>query len=137
MKTILLFIFMVATFGQQKPITLEDLRWKNRVLLVFSQEFDLGKSEDLKQELAERKLLYFVFEDVVKSNSSNQFSDAYKEALIKKYRHNSKEAKWVLIGLDGGVKLQEQSELNWDKVFQTIDSMPMRQSEIRNGLNQQ
>ncbi len=128
---------MATTFGQHKPITLEDLKWKNRVLLVFSQDFDFEKSKDLEKELNDRKLVYFVFEVDVKSNMNFEFSDAYKAALLNKYSHGTEGAKWVLIGLDGGVKLQETSDLDWEKVFKTIDSMPMRQSEIKNGLSQQ
>lgn len=128
---------MALSFEQHKPITLEDLKWKNRVLLVFSQDFDFGRSDELKEELADRKLVYFVFIDDIKSNSKYQFSDSYITQLKKKHNSEPKTSKWVLIGLDGGVKLQEQSELNWEKVFRTIDSMPMRQSEIKNGFNQQ
>ena len=133
----MLLFFMALSFEQQKPFTLEDLRWKNRVLLVFSQNFDFQRSDELKQELADRKLVYFVFEDDIKSNSSYKFSESYKSQLIKKYNQEPKNPKWILLGLDGGVKLIEQSEINWEKAFRTIDSMPMRQSEIKNGFNQQ
>ena len=41
------------------------------------------------------------------------------------------QSNWVLIGLDGGVKLNKEGLPDWEYIFKTIDSMPMRQSEIR------
>lgn len=38
-----------------------------------------------------------------------------------------------LVGYDGGVKMTLRNEVNWKKVFDKIDKMPMRRQEIRNG----
>lgn len=37
----------------------------------------------------------------------------------------------VLIGKDGGVKLRETSPVETDRLFNLIDSMPMRQREMK------
>jgi len=37
----------------------------------------------------------------------------------------------ILIGLDGTVKLRQDQVLKLEKLFKTIDSMPMRQQELK------
>ena len=41
----------------------------------------------------------------------------------------------VLIGLDGGVKLEKQEVLSMKELFSIIDAMPMRANELRNQNN--
>ena len=38
----------------------------------------------------------------------------------------------ILIGKDGGEKLRSHDPVSWETLQKTIDSMPMRQQEIRN-----
>lgn len=111
---------------------LDDLKWKNRVILFFPAQ---GKQEvfqvdSLSDEFEERKLAYFVFNDSVVSNVEFSFSEAYISALKKQYLLGSKNECWVLIGLDGGVKVRRESKVNWKEIFGYIDAMPMRQSEF-------
>ena len=39
----------------------------------------------------------------------------------------------VLVGYDGGVKMEMEEKVEWEKVFDKIDRMPMRRREIRSG----
>ena len=39
----------------------------------------------------------------------------------------------VLVGYDGGVKMVMEEKVEWEKVFNKIDRMPMRRREIRSG----
>jgi hypothetical protein len=43
--------------------------------------------------------------------------------------------KVVLIGLDGGIKLQKNGQLTPEELFGTIDSMPMRRAEMNKKQN--
>ncbi len=52
--------------------------------------------------------------------------------LYTKYNSNARDFKIMLIGLDGGVKLEQHKVLTSKELFSTIDSMPMRSSELRN-----
>jgi hypothetical protein len=130
---ILLAIFS-NSFGEE--ITLDNLKWKNRVVLFFP---DSTKSENLdfdflKEELQDRKLVYFIFnEDEVLSNSDFTFSSEHKNSITSKYRMGYTKNCWVLIGLDGGVKVKKEGNLDWDFIFRTVDSMPMRKSEMKKG----
>lgn len=130
---ITLFFFLFASWG--KPKKLEDFRWENRIVLYFPKENVDSKivADSLKEALAERKILYFIIKDTMLSNAEVDFDKSYQEQLKMKFQSSSNQGKWVLIGLDGMVKLKEEGDMNWNRIFKTIDAMPMRQSEIRKG----
>ncbi|EKB50651.1 hypothetical protein B879_00629 [Cecembia lonarensis LW9] len=133
MPYFMLIFVLFAFWPKEKPKTLEDFRWKNRLLLYFGQEIEKGWNieDNLAEEINERKLVYLVFTDSLISNQELDFSKEYIISLQKKYAMGAKGPCWVLIGLDGGVKMRKEDVLGWDLVFKTIDAMPMRQSEIR------
>ncbi len=129
----------MAGMDANDQITLEDLRWKNRILLVFptssySENADylfIPESDTLESEIKERDMVYFVFGDSLKSNSDFTFSTDYIEQLRAKHTLGTKKDCYVLIGKDGGTKLRrEQSKIDWKELFGTIDAMPMRIREM-------
>jgi hypothetical protein len=128
--------FLLALWQQDKPKSIEDFRWKNRLVLYFQtgNDQDLSFSDSLVHEIDERKIVYFVFNDSLTSNKELDFSDAYLKYLHKKYAIGTKKDCWVLIGLDGGVKERVEDTLDWSRIFKLVDAMPMRQSEIRRNL---
>jgi len=137
MKNVILFcIFfsLIKSYSQQ----IEKHQWKNRVLLVFSNTKDDEKFQRQieilskeKKGLSERKLKIYQF-------SENQFTTDFNTAwfsstlTIKKYIRNSEGFKVVLVGLDGGIKVEQTSLLSTEKLFAIIDGMLMRREEIRN-----
>ncbi|WP_245189521.1 DUF4174 domain-containing protein [Lunatimonas salinarum] len=131
--------FWVVLLGMfyAETITLEDLRWKNRVLLVFPDAeqplaLDWEITDSLRMEFEERDLLYFVFQDSLLTNSTHRFDPAYEVSLKKKYRLGSKNVCWVLIGKDGGTKVRQEGDgPNWEELFGIIDAMPMRARELQ------
>lgn len=134
MKALITFFIIISLF-QDKQMTIQDLQWKNRVVLYFPEE---GKNkliftDSLHQKIEERKIAYLIFADSVVSNIDISFSPTYLKQTENKYRMGYKGDMFVLIGLDGGVKLKKETALDWDLIFGTIDAMPMRQSEIRKG----
>jgi len=116
-------------------MTLQDLNWKHRIVLYFpeSGESNFIFSDSLHHEIEERKIAYFIFGDSVVSNTDITFSPAYLQQVKNKYQMGYKDNMYVLLGLDGGVKLKQEETLDWKLIFNTIDAMPMRQSEIRKG----
>ena len=84
-----------------------------------------------KKGLTERKLIIYQF---VKDQYSINFDSKWLLSSLKKrkYKAESENFKVVLIGLDGGVKLEQTSFLSTKKLFTIIDGMPMRRNEIRN-----
>lgn len=132
------FLFLLAmlphSFGEE--VTLDELKWKNRVVLFFH---DASKNDNLdfsflKDELQDRKLVYFIFQnDEIISNSDYTFSQEQQKSIRSKYQMGYSKSSWVLIGLDGGVKVKKEGDLDWDFIFRTVDSMPMRRSERGRG----
>lgn len=135
MKAIVVFFIIISLFNQDKQMTLEDMKWKNRVVLYFPEEGigNIPFTDSLHLAIEDRKIAYFIFEDSVVSNVDITFSPTYLQQLKNKYQLGSKGNLYVLLGLDGGVKLKKEDALDWDLIFNTIDAMPMRQSEIRKG----
>jgi hypothetical protein len=133
MNHLLAILMIFAIVLSEKPKQLEDLQWKNRIVLVFEEGIDskVGVSESLLSQMQERKLAYFFIDEGYKSNVEVNFSKAYLEDLKKKFKIEGNKSSWLLIGLDGGVKMKGQGNLDWDLIFRTIDSMPMRQSELK------
>ncbi|MCR9015360.1 DUF4174 domain-containing protein [Aquiflexum gelatinilyticum] len=124
---------MSFILGEKENLTLEDLRWKNRIVIYFPAkhhypQFDLKSLED---ELSERKIIFLSIPEHIQSNTAVSFDKNYLNALRENLSSSIAEGNWILIGLDGGIKLNKKGEPDWDYIFRTIDSMPMRQLEIK------
>lgn len=131
MNWLIVFAFM-SLF--QKDCVPEDLLWKHRIL-IYSGEggFAASLSEDLAKDLTTRKLLYFQFRES-KLINSNFKEPIQSEAFLRKLELDpTVKEKWVLIGLDGGIKNSGLGSPSPAAIFRIIDAMPMRQSEIRSG----
>ena len=120
---------------------LQSYRWENRILLVFAEDSDDVRYQQLKQnidqeacEVGDRDLLVgYLF-----ANDSNQPSTFADQVLSQSDvdrlgdRHNPNDSDFavVLIGKDGGTKLRSSTLINLNPIFSEIDSMPMRQREM-------
>lgn len=51
--------------------------------------------------------------------------------LYKEYKKTDAGFEVILLGLDGGVKLRQNELLQLEKLYGTIDVMPMRRQEIK------
>ncbi|MCL6257592.1 DUF4174 domain-containing protein [Aquiflexum sp. TKW24L] len=131
----LISLIMAISFEGKDNVTLEDLRWKNRIVLYFPSSDQNPKFEfdSIEEKLNERKIIFLSIGEVFTTNSKLVFTQDYLQVLQEKYSTEKGPGNWVLMGLDGGVKLNKEGDPDWDLIFKTIDSMPMRQSEIRNG----
>ena len=138
MNYLITFVFFISSTFIQSQITLTDLQWKNRVLLVFpsineESDMELNLTDSLEKELKDRDLIYFYFGDSLQSNTNYKFEPAYQKKLKQLYQMGSKQHSYVLIGKDGSSKLKiEKDSIDWQVLFATIDSMPMRIKEIKN-----
>lgn len=125
---------MAISFEGKDYVTLDDLRWKNRIVIYIpssgqNTRFDI---DSLKEEMAERKIVFLSIGEVFYSNSDLTFTKDYLKVLQEKYAGEKGQSNWLLIGLDGGTKVAKKGQPDWEFIFRTIDSMPMRQSEIKN-----
>ncbi|MDO6437288.1 DUF4174 domain-containing protein [Cyclobacterium sp. 1_MG-2023] len=136
MKILITFLLIMASTNSQTNIEIKDLQWKNRVLLVFPSDKNakgLDLTDAIQEDLVERDLIYFYFGDELESNSPYTFTKNHQKELQKLYGSGTDKGNYVLIGKDGGSKLEESgNEINWQLLFSTIDSMPMRIREMKN-----
>lgn len=119
-------------------------QWKNRVILIVSQNEDsktynqqIAQLSRLPKELKERKILvyeilperYRIMNYLNKEKKGKWISSSL---LYGQYGNKQEVFKVILIGLDGGVKLNSSNVLMPSELFATIDSMPMRRAEMEN-----
>ena len=125
--------FSISSFSQD----IKKHQWENRVLLVFTDD---KKSDNFKhqikilsenkKELIERKLVIYQFTE---NDFTTDFSEVWfsSNSMFKKYVHTNDSFKVLLLGLDGGIKLEQDKILSLEKLFTIIDGMPMRRSELK------
>lgn len=136
MKPFLIIVFTL-TFMQSFSQDFKDHQWKDRVLIISTNnekgiEFQkqINLLENLDQELKERKLIVYQISD---NKYKLNFTESYKllNSSSKKYVSTKDGLQILLIGLDGGIKLKQNSILTAEKLFAIIDGMPMRKHELR------
>ena len=58
------------------------------------------------------------------------------DRLYNDYKKTDSGFEVVLLGLDGGIKLQQGELLQLERLYAIIDAMPMRRREIEGGKQQ-
>lgn len=130
----IIFFFMMTTQAQD----LSSHQWQERVLLVISEDTSnvvfkkqLADLSHTREELIERKLvIYQIKPDAFKKGLENEEWKTGGD-LFRKYKGTFASFRMILIGLDGGEKLNQTKFLSSKDLFVLIDGMPMRQAEIR------
>ncbi|WP_169315238.1 DUF4174 domain-containing protein [Bernardetia litoralis] len=142
---ILFFLLLSCKFMDKKTDVLAQYQWKNRIVVIFSEnkENDIFKKQiqlflENKEELKERDLVIFqVFKNEGRNPNQKIISNSDIELLQKRFdfhfdTENKNNFAVFLVGKDGGTKLKtENKTLNIENLFGVIDAMPMRQSEIK------
>ena len=136
------FYIIIALLGWALSTEAQDLdqhRWKDRLILVYSEE---RESKALTQQLEELASDMKGFEErrlVIYAVSGDYFRKGFKKGPWQRknqsmdtYFPSEKAFEVVLLGLDGGVKLRQDHLLTRNKLYSTIDAMPMRQRELKN-----
>jgi len=138
--TILLIWLMTlstnAKASDEKPIDLDDLSWKYRVILVSAHEPHtsnaLANLNELAAEIDERDIAWFVLGDEeLHTNYKGKLIPTLREQIVDRYFTPApNETSVLLIGKDGTQK-SRSSDLNLETTFGLIDQMPMRREEMR------
>ena len=128
MKIPIIIFTLGLSFWASEFITLEDLKWKKRIVLIFpeSKDYIVDVSDSLQMKMEERDMVYFVFSDSLYSNTDFEFDSSYVEDLKSRYILGAKTTCWVLLGKDGGLKYRQEKELDWNQAFNTVDAMALR-----------
>ena len=131
---IILILFLSNTMNAQELVS---YRWENRIVLIITNNEKAEKYQNQLELLAsasgleERKLIIYRV-------MPNQFTLGLKDLswitsskLYEKYHSIDNGFEVILIGLDGTVKLRQTEILSTEKLFSTIDVMPMRRAELK------
>ena len=124
--TILFSSISILASSQEK--ILEDLKWKNRVVLLFAPDsYDTDLIAQL--EIIKNDSLGYKERDVVVLTFLS--GDKNTHPLRQKFNIQKDLFTFLLIGKDGGQKLIKNKAVQSKDLYDLIDSMPMRQSEMR------
>ncbi len=115
--------------------------WENRVLILFAeQESGSIPAEQLEifnqhqEGMKERDLLvYQIYSTSGKGPDGKTLSPEQVKEWRKRWKVDSNDFVLILIGKDGGTKLRKKALTPIDQIFDLIDSMPMRQAEMKRG----
>lgn len=118
-----------------------DFQWENRILIVIAESESDSLYREQVQEFKgeedgfeERDLITFtVFRNGKSRLDDSVLNESSAAAILERYGLGSTGFRCLLIGKDGGVKLEKDSPVVLKDIFGLIDSMPMRQREMRQG----
>ena len=118
-------------------------RWENRLILIITDDENNSTFQSQVAEfrkdltgLNERKIIIYQVmpgEYKIGLNGANKIKS---DRLYKDYKKSDSGFEVVLLGLDGGIKLQQDELLPLEKLYAIIDAMPMRRREIERSKQQ-
>ena len=115
---------------------LSDLKWKNRVLVVVTNEKEEIKDliTNHNNELNEREFVVIQLDDEKAFIDYTQMSKRFSKSILKKVKNISQEVYFVLIGKDGRIKNLFSKNTGMNEIFSEVDKMPMRINEMKRNL---
>jgi hypothetical protein len=137
------FIVIASVFASQTAtamdVDVEHFQWKKRLLLVFAAENSHPHYQSLANEIFyrqadvnDRDLVVFEILESGTSRMNGRPIEPQKAASIRKqFGIAPDEFTVILVGKDGGIKLKRNDQVRLEEIFRLIDSMPMRQEEMR------
>jgi len=136
MKKYLIICIIIFTFHGMSSQSLKEFQWENRVILVLtdslkSQAFEkqLNLLESDLHALKDRKLILIHAVHQKRRILFSEGSEWQDSEIYKQYKSSGNHFEVILIGLDGRIKLRQKEILETAKLYDLIDSMPLRQAE--------
>ena len=144
----LLRAFILLVFASSSQLMSQDLsqyRWQNRLIVLQARaegenicRQQLQVLEEDVEGLMERKLIVVqLAESENRIHLPEPLPLELKEKDQKRFRASEKPFSFILIGLDGGVKLRSHELVSREYLYALIDGMPMRRAELREKKNHQ
>jgi hypothetical protein len=124
-------------------LELKAYQWKNRLLLLFapaaSSDEYIAQWDTLNRHwdgVLERDLrVVSIFEEEVGDVDGDDIDPAAGDDLRRQYRIKRNQSVVILIGKDGTEKKRVPMPADVTRLFALIDTMPMRQDEMRQRNN--
>jgi len=122
-----------------EPLNISQFQWKNRLLFLFAPNRNHPLFEPLhkslaarKSEAADRDLVVFEILESGPSSMNTEYLDTQAaQKLRDKFDVQRGRFAVILVGKDGGIKLNRQEHTPLKDIFALIDAMPMRREEMR------
>ncbi|MGD9412785.1 MAG: DUF4174 domain-containing protein [Desulfobacterales bacterium] len=141
-RAVIFFILIGLTVWAPEEILSMDLaqfQWKNRLLFIFAQDVSHPLFKGLQSQIAaqkaeveERDLIVFeVPAQGPARMNTNPLDQQEADSIRNHFAVPSNAFSLILVGKDGGIKLKRSDQVDLSEVFGLIDSMPMRQREMR------
>lgn len=131
----LLAVVLISTTTMAQ--NLDSFTWENRILLLKDSDYNSRElNEQLKVlqnhqiKLRERDILIFIVTDDAVLDTKKKKTTLKSRQIIEAYGLKDFQG-LILIGKDGGIKLKESFVVSPKAIFTLIDSMPMRQAEMK------
>ena len=131
----LLAVVLISTTTMSQ--NLDSFKWENRILLLRDSDYS---SKELKgqlkvlqnhmKKLQDRDILVFIVTDDAILDTLKRKTILKSRRIIEAYGLKDFQG-LILIGKDGGIKLKESFVVSPKVIFTLIDSMPMRQAEMK------
>lgn len=120
-------------------LNIEDFQWKKRLLLIFSPHRTDPLFNSLANEISSRPgdvedrdlVIFEILESEDSKTSSGKFERRKSASIRERFEIPNNTFTVILLGKDGGIKLKRDDHVRLEEIFRLIDSMPMRQDEIR------
>jgi len=130
--------FMLQAQGHNE-FQLSDYRWENRLLLVFAPSQESADHKKQMEELNNRRdglldrdlKIIHLFREDASFGDGREIDKETVNGLYQKFDVKPGSYRIILIGKDGTEKLRKSTLLETDELFGLIDSMPMRQREMK------
>jgi hypothetical protein len=130
--------------------TLSSLRHDYRPLLVFAASDNSNFREQMHllaertREMQERQILLVpilrhddqggkTWENALPERNVVWLEPSEGSSARRRFHVEKDDFRVILIGKDGGEKLRSQTPVTMERLMKLIDSMPMRQKEVRDG----
>ena len=112
---------------------LSELKWKNRVLVVVTNEKEEIKDliTNHNNELNEREFVVIQLDDEKAFIDYTKMSKRFSQSILKKVKNIPQEVYFVLIGKDGRIKNLFSKNTSVNEIFSEVDKMPMRINEMK------
>ncbi len=142
-----ILFLLIAFITVSNMLMGQDLKnhiWQDRVIVIQTKDkYSLNYQKQLKEltnadkDLRERKIVLYQLEnqrykytDFKNARIQNSWKPLKDSSLIR--MNENENFRIELIGLDSSVKLKSEEVVTKEELFNLIDSMPMRKSELKN-----
>ena len=136
--SLLLLIFSLLKAVPAMSVPMDDYRWQNRPLSLFSPhavhpqlQATLEQIEQQRCQFKDRDMVLGVFlEDGASRISQQILAPSQVDTVRERFDVPAGQFAVILIGKDGGEKYRLYEAPELDRIFALIDGMPMRQQEM-------